>query len=496
MGTSFNLVVDDEQRPVKIVNLTPHPVTLTSSDESVELPPCKNPARLQTEREPIATLDTQLSPDGERISIPVVRESSNGVEHLPPEDPNTILLVSRLIMDAHPNRLDLMCPTDLERDSYGQITGAKALVSSRNFAKPEPDHLVVPFGMNPMPLFQSIVTLKPKKVTALVSDKTSDVCDRLKEVLMGYHPDTIFDTKHINDVDDAKEIQGVLRNITPRGWALCFIGGTKAMSAYSRLLYDTLGDGRPRYVSLVQNRSGSESCIVSEDGNQGPLSEGRYTLADIAKLHGRYFEKRSEVPEWSEIELFKSIFERLLDDPKPKVAEDEIPDRQEHSAIAHYFNEDIKKQKKNAKGGNPDKPTGFWFEALVGAVFRRSLPGSEMLASTHLIPFSDVKPNQAKPKPGSYTELDLVVRDGWKIALISCTVDRSKARIKQKLMEAQQRARQFGGDHTHAMVASLADKHTCEAVKKDIGSMDGERIAVYGIDDVRQWLAGKNPKVG
>ena len=108
---------------MKLVNLTPHAVTLHGIDGSVTLPPSGTIARLAVTR----VLVTSVVIDG--VTLEVNRPSLGEVSGLPADDyPDTILIVSALVADAV-RRRDLVSPGELLRDSAGLIIGARGLCS-------------------------------------------------------------------------------------------------------------------------------------------------------------------------------------------------------------------------------------------------------------------------------------------------------------------------------------------------------------------------------
>jgi hypothetical protein len=116
------------QRPPtrpRLVNLTPHPVELTDADGRLllVLPPAARATRVTVSRR----LETELDLDG--VRVPVWRSVAARVEGLPPQEPNTWLVVARLVADtvarAGVHRTDLLVPDDLVRDTGGRVTGCR-----------------------------------------------------------------------------------------------------------------------------------------------------------------------------------------------------------------------------------------------------------------------------------------------------------------------------------------------------------------------------------
>ncbi|MEW6259410.1 MAG: hypothetical protein AB1547_05835 [Thermodesulfobacteriota bacterium] len=107
---------------MKLVNLTPHDINI--ADETGKffrtIPPTGVPARVQT----IAL------PRGDIDGVPFVETSYGEVENLPPEDEETVYIVSQFVINALPNRKDLVRPDtgpSCVRDGDGNIIGVRSL---------------------------------------------------------------------------------------------------------------------------------------------------------------------------------------------------------------------------------------------------------------------------------------------------------------------------------------------------------------------------------
>ena len=110
---------------MRIRNLTPHPIILVGpNNESITLQPDpEGPARVEIRRIP----DGEVAVDGAGWSIPVSRTEVASPASLPPKEPGVLLLVSRAVAEANPERDDLVFVDLTVRDSQGRIIGAKAL---------------------------------------------------------------------------------------------------------------------------------------------------------------------------------------------------------------------------------------------------------------------------------------------------------------------------------------------------------------------------------
>lgn len=101
------------------INCTPHPITLLGSDNEVIISLSKG------EVVPRLSQSTKQVDVVEGVSI---TETSFGeIQDLPEPKEGVLLIVSRLVLTACPNRKDLVVPNELVRDSDGNIKGCKSL---------------------------------------------------------------------------------------------------------------------------------------------------------------------------------------------------------------------------------------------------------------------------------------------------------------------------------------------------------------------------------
>ncbi|ALA06416.1 hypothetical protein P1312_051 [Thermobifida phage P1312] len=124
LNQAHDLVDDTEdtddttgENPMRLVNLTPHPVTLvTANGDEVVIQPEETPARIPT----------TTTPAGDVNGIPLVVEQlgdANSV--LPTPQPDTVYIVARPVAERA-NRPDLVVPTNVERVN-GRPVRARAL---------------------------------------------------------------------------------------------------------------------------------------------------------------------------------------------------------------------------------------------------------------------------------------------------------------------------------------------------------------------------------
>src|SRR5690606_42059691 len=99
-----------------IVNLTPHEINFRAGGRSLYLP-SSGTARIQMKKEKIGEID----------GIPVNRTIPGKVEGLPEEQEGVVYIVSRVVVEAMPDRKDLFFPDELIRDEKGRVIGCSAL---------------------------------------------------------------------------------------------------------------------------------------------------------------------------------------------------------------------------------------------------------------------------------------------------------------------------------------------------------------------------------
>jgi hypothetical protein len=105
---------------MKIVNLTPHSLTLVGENGTLVVPPSGVVVRLAVTR---TALDS-VTVDG--VSIPVSLPVLGDVTDMPAAEVGVILVVSALVAGAV-NRFDVYSPGELIRDSGGNVIGARGL---------------------------------------------------------------------------------------------------------------------------------------------------------------------------------------------------------------------------------------------------------------------------------------------------------------------------------------------------------------------------------
>jgi hypothetical protein len=111
-------------KTLNLVNLTPHALNLMPDGPTgpvVTIPPSGQVARCAVNWVQVDTVTV----DG--ITVPVNQTRFGEVSDLPDPQPDTIFVVSALVAQAVPERLDVFIVDDTVRDDQGRIIGARAL---------------------------------------------------------------------------------------------------------------------------------------------------------------------------------------------------------------------------------------------------------------------------------------------------------------------------------------------------------------------------------
>ena len=107
---------------MKLINLTPHAITIPTDAGNYEIQPSGEVARIETHHTPHLLITTD---DGHRINIETVRQGA--VLGLPERQPNTFYIVSSIVAQ-HVNRRDVVSPGRLLRDENGTVIGCEGLL--------------------------------------------------------------------------------------------------------------------------------------------------------------------------------------------------------------------------------------------------------------------------------------------------------------------------------------------------------------------------------
>jgi hypothetical protein len=110
---------------INVVNLTPHPLRIKRGDGTfLELP--KPAPGVAIPRRSVKT-ELVYSMESHDGSLPVYRTVLGPVENVPVDTPETVYVVSRIVVDALPDRTDLFSPGEAIRDAEGKVIGANGI---------------------------------------------------------------------------------------------------------------------------------------------------------------------------------------------------------------------------------------------------------------------------------------------------------------------------------------------------------------------------------
>ena len=103
---------------MEIKNCTPHVLNIIKRDgEVLDLPPCGIVPRCSQSEECFLVIN----------GIALTRQAFGGVVDLPEPEKDVMLVVSRLVASARPDRSDLLVPGPLVRDGEGKVIGCRGL---------------------------------------------------------------------------------------------------------------------------------------------------------------------------------------------------------------------------------------------------------------------------------------------------------------------------------------------------------------------------------
>lgn len=107
---------------MRVVNLTPHVVTVVDERSRVirRWPGSARPARVEAVRVPVGL---------EVAGVPLMAEERTRA-NLPEPQEGVWFIVSSVVVSAHPERRDLLVPSDLVRDGSGVVTACRSFVVS------------------------------------------------------------------------------------------------------------------------------------------------------------------------------------------------------------------------------------------------------------------------------------------------------------------------------------------------------------------------------
>lgn len=418
--------------------------------------------------------------DGDLAPAELAVETHQPPSDLPDPAPGVTLVVPPAIVEANPHRPDLIPsefgtvsdhlgvefpPSQVERNGTNRsISHATGTPPTRALSDPPPKHLVVLSGGDPLVNLQAIATFQPERVTILGFKNDPGAATSLSNSIAKLKSPPDVNQVTAKDARNARAINSAVGNIE-HGWALCYSGGTRIAASASRICYQKWGDTRPRYSFAVDGGLLHDDCHVT------PLATAP-KMAALVQARGNILEK-GEPPKVSAAQIGlakKQIRSRInaakpaepLNIPLPKKAQESSP------KLAELITE----------------AGGWWFEQLVGAFAK------EVADEVRVNPKLCVNGSA----PDNF-ELDVLIRKGWDLALISSTLSTTRPTLKNKFFEAQHRLRQLTGGHVAAAryaLVCLAPDDQVASLAGNIGDT-GEGLPmtrIFGKSDVLAWLDG------
>lgn len=107
---------------MRIVNLTPHAITIHATSVQIDVPPAGTVARCAVTTRALGTIDVEGID-----AIPVTTSTLGAVTDLPEPSDGVAYIVSRIVAEACPTRADLYFPGEAIRDAGGRIVGCRGL---------------------------------------------------------------------------------------------------------------------------------------------------------------------------------------------------------------------------------------------------------------------------------------------------------------------------------------------------------------------------------
>lgn len=103
---------------MKIINLTPHPINIIGAEN-------KTIATINSDG--VARLQSSTVSAGSFGGIPITKTVYGVPTGLPDFEPGVFIIVSQIIKNAYPDRIDLLVPSEVVRDSDGKVIGCRSL---------------------------------------------------------------------------------------------------------------------------------------------------------------------------------------------------------------------------------------------------------------------------------------------------------------------------------------------------------------------------------
>lgn len=379
--------------------------------------------------------------------------------------------------------------------------------------------LLVLAGSSPLPNLLAVLALRPPKVVAVYSASNLRFKPLFENAVRAYYAPA-FEAIDLADPYDPHDVAEQMRRRPLGALVLCYTGGTKPMAVQIHRVWTEQASKR-HDLPLVDQRA----CYLSDasltlrfdaEAMSVDMASIGVSTAALAKLHGlTNFKSTRQAMQKDDpaTDVGLRILDRALDEvgvtarlflasrEKPTPSKADLALRVAIPALEGF-------------PGNAESYRrfigGVWLEYAAGALVRQAATADdEVLASLWA----------GVPRAEDF-ELDLSLRRGARVFAVSVTsdgaewADHVKAEIKAarlvaedeaellrprnpaklKLFEVQERARQIGGELARSALICLGRSAWCEELRAEVvreWSGDQHRPAVFGIDHLREWRAGR-----
>lgn len=387
------------------------------------------------------------------------------------------------------------------------------------------DHLILLVGGNPLPNYVAARLLRAPdgKVHLVGSTDTLEIAKRLQSKLLsdGIQTDCPVELKDLSPSGVYKSVSALATSLGG-SVGLNYTGGTKAMSVQAyRAVQEHHPDACFTYLDARTLSMLVDDPHHTRDQRIDVSLACSLTVEDIAGLHGIKFNKYSPDPFLPEIsELLKqdfegqrawqnwvsqSLYEIKNDRRKLKPSSDiralPIPAREFFHELVAAF--ERLAGKKTARLEEWVEPAGFplnkdgvkdFAEWLAGGYWLETIALLALKAIAQACNLNDCGMNYVANN--SKFEFDVAATRGFQLFALSCTIDSSDDRCKQKLFEAYVRARHLGGDE--ARVALVCYHPSPEQLLQKFQSdnfFDPHSVVVFGCPHLtdlkthlREWI--------
>jgi hypothetical protein len=296
---------------------------------------------------------------------------------------------------------------------------------------------------------------------------------------------------------------------------LNYTGGTKVMCVH---VYRFIEQEMKRYIQSRISTSFSyfdgRSFKIVDDSSDSFISndlrkDTDISFDDILELHG--FRRRNEpvlivkypstmkvlqnqIDSGNEVNLknhLKNFYEKYRNIDKKLLPENlnniDNPVIKSMMAECKFYDDDGYLNTSTIEeklGGFVNFFNGIWLEDYIHYLLYTGVKPKD----SSIMVEKDWRIDKEKEKWKTYFQLDVILKKGFQLTGISCTVEEKKDSCKQKGFEIIHRTRQIGGDESKAIVVTFLDDSNAEAVQeelqKDSGCREGQ-VLVFGIKDLK-----------